>query len=355
MKTNKILFMVFASVAFAACSNEEDTAPVEIRFSNSLTAQAITRTDYTLTQDDKLAADQTVFAWVDENTTGTKTYTAVNGWQLTTGTSTNGTLTPYTDGTTSETNPQHVYYPTSGNNVWVYAVHGNMTGKSESGYSTITKGGVYPSSKVEFSVLTVQTSEPNYAVSDLLYIKKDCARQTAAHNLELQHCFSKIEVVLNPDEGMDNAVLKLDEVQSIKILNTKLTADVTFNQNSAAGTTPTIAVTGSVDGTNFNAISAKLTKGNMDLKYGTSGSQTGYCLGEAIIVPQSISASTTFFEVKLKDGGVLKAPLTTATTFVGGNKYIYNVKVGLTELNLTATIVGWGGGAAVTDESARMD
>lgn len=364
MKTKELLFLLLVTSILFACSNNEDEAPVEIKLASSLTIQPLTRSasEYAYTQNAYLADNQVLYAWVDENDPAVgSTFTSILGWQLT-ASSNNGTLT----GTTQ-------YYPASGKSVDVYAVHGTLA-TTLSGYSTITSGGAYPThteandnlDKVRFKVNTDQKSAGGYESSDLLYIKKNCVRQTSAHNLALAHQFSKIEVLLVAGDGITGVSDRenLLKTATVKILNTKLEADATFSK-SAANLTITPAGDAPAEANSYNAITARATgQSNDDGNYITIASNTptqeeGLLFAEAIIVPQEISDNTTFIQVELTDGGVLRAKIPNGTdgktTFTQGTKYIYKVTVSLTELKVQGTIASWAGGTTVEDATAKMD
>ena len=136
--------------------------------------------------------------------------------------------------------------------------------------------GYYPSSvtntSTSFAVQADQSSEANYKSSDLMYAhKENCARQSGAHALTFNHALSKIIVQVQSDGTIttEKAVVTLKNVKR----SATLSAGV-FSAVSGSASTVTMGTTSSNLSTTAQSLSA-------------------------IIVPQTIAASTQFIEVKL--------------------------------------------------------
>lgn len=329
-----LLLFAATALVLTACSNDKitsESAPeVEIRLSSSL--DVMTRATYSPTQATAIVDDEIVYAWVD-NPDDTQKYGA---WKLKASSS---NLDSYTSG-------EKKYYPaTSTGEVNIYALHGNLT---------FTGGDAYPTSAVSHSVETDQQTAGNYEESDLLYAKATgLTRTSSRQSLTFYHILSKVEVGLVPGEGAPDLT-----DATIEILGTYPTANVTFTKATAANayTATEIAVDNSGSTAAITMRRAQDASGVMTT--GASSTETNVkVFGEAIIIPQTITASTSiptnFIKLTLKDGGVLYAKLTANQTFAPYKKYIYKVTVGLTELTLKSTIVDWTIDGTVNDTPAE--
>ena len=323
MKADKFLLITLVSCMLTACGNDNEEKlmtddPVELKLSSGLDLQ--TRADYTFTQGSQIVAYEKVYAWVDEvQTSSVSEY--VQAWELTAGGS--GSLS----GTTK-------FYPTSGNNVNVYAVHGNFTAPT----------GSFPAS-LSHSVSTSQNTE--YAKSDLLFgYKTGCSRQTEAHQLTFTHLLSKIEVYLIAGTGMTDANLTN---ATVYIQNTLPTTTVSFNKTAA-----TIATISAATGT-ASDITAKMQY-QTDQQVTVSGSSKyAYAFGEAIIIPQWVNdthasggADVDFVKITLSGGGNYIAQVN--KEFEAGKKYTYYVTVNASGLTLSSTITNWTAGTTTPGE-----
>ena len=148
----KYLFFAAAALALASCSNDEnmpDNAndPVEIRLTSGLQVQ--TRATHNL--DTQLKNGEKVYVWVDDAGSGVTSPELYAKNELTVGESGN-----LSGGTA-------MYFPSTGNAVNIYAIHGNLTD-----YTT------FWGTQQTHTVATDQTSgdsKTGYATSDLVYCK----------------------------------------------------------------------------------------------------------------------------------------------------------------------------------------
>lgn len=314
----KYLFFAAATFALASCSNDENVLdntnePVEIRLTSGLQVQ--TRATHGL--DTKLKADEKVYVWVDDAGSG------VTSPEL----YAKNELTADASGNLSGGTP--MYFPSTGNAVNIYAIHGNLTD-----YTTFWE------TEQTHTVATDQTSgdsKTGYAVSDLVYCKKEnVGRTTQAVNLEFKHLLSKVEVVLVQGNGTPG-------IKKVEILNTKLQASFTPYKTSVC----TVTAAGEIADDTKNAIT--IDNGTTESE-NTSSNPT---LNEAIIVPQTITASTLLFRITTDNDGTLyyKVP-EDGVTFDGGKKYRYTITANLTGLTVTCSIEDWG---TTTDASGNAE
>ena len=63
--------------------------------------------------------------------------------------------------------------------------------------------------------------------------------------------------------------------------------------------------------------------------------------GSAIIPVQTVASGKQFIRVLLQTGGNLYYTLPQNATFQGGKVYTYNIKVNLTDLEVTSSITDW--------------
>lgn len=316
MKELKLIILAAALLSLGACSSDTDEraqAEVELRFSSTLDLH--TRAAYTKTQDTQILNGEKVYAWVDEaKTTGAVEY--IQAWALT------------ADGAGKLEGVKKLY-PVSGNPVNVYAIHGNFA---------TAPSGTFPTAALNHSVNATQTTDANYAASDLLYATgTNLARQTAAHPLAFSHLLSKIEVYLVAGTGTTDAEL---ETAQVTIQNTKPTASVTLSKTAA----PTIAASGTA-----TDITAKMqTQTDQTVTVSGGAPSPAHRFAEAIIVPQWVNttgasggADIDFIKITI---GTSSYTALINKQFEGGNRYTYNVVVNRSGIELTSTITQWSDG-----------
>ena len=246
------------------------------------------------TQDTELLEGQTVRAWISEND-GSHTAAIKNPIEYTVSNAT-GDLEPVSDATP-------FYYPVGVNTISIHAIH-------PSGYDSGEK----------FTVNLDQTTEANYAASDLCYSQPaDFTRSDVDANgrklLQMKHLLSKIVVNLTLDENVTGATLP----QAIKLhamTSTVMTypVDVATAANGYTGCTVS-------DASDLGAITMKQ---------------------EAIIPPQTIAAGVSFITFNVDGIGPMLYPLPAATTFESGKRYTYNIRVKNVGLAVTTSVNDWG-------------
>lgn len=282
----KVLSIRSLGVAFSlmaclsACSNVEnieqnDGQPVEIKLSSGVTPESRALTP---TQSTQIESGEIVYVWAENS--GTAYF---NAWSLT------------ADGSGKLTSTESKFYPKDRTAIDLYALHGNFTSAPTGVFQTVISG---------YSVLEDQSEKSNYAKSDLLYATKGAVSpQEAAVELVFKHLLSKIEINLIAGNGID-----LSQETSVKILNTKLKADVTLNKDVDA--TASVVLSSDNNATDIIPYQSSDADGN---KY-----------AEAIVIPQEVSG--TFVEVTV--GGTPYCYTIPTRTLQSGYKYILDLTVG---------------------------
>ncbi len=305
----KHLFFAAALFALAACNNDENlpgndpNAPVEICLAGGIEVQ--TRTTHNL--DTQLKNGEQVHVWVDDAETGDSSYP-------------NNILTVGDNGTL--TGGETMYFPETGNNVNIYAIHGNLEDWTNIWGESI----IHNVEQDQRSSVT--TAGEGYAVSDLVYAKStDVSRNgnPTIVNLTFRHLLSKIEVVLIEGQGNEGF---LTNISSLQVLNTRLKAGFTLDKATAADA---IKVTESGDATPIS----------LDTDISASLTATNRILNEAVIVPQEITQDTPFIRVELTEGATFIYKIKNTTTFESGKKYLYTITVRETGLEVTSSISDW--------------
>lgn len=309
MKKN-IAWVFLAALSLTACEKDADSGPVELRLTSGIEVQ--TKAGHSL--DEAFKAGDNVYVWVDdakdaqtevtkENLYVAKEMTVQSGGALT---------------------GDAMYFPQTGNKVNIYAFHH-------------AKVSVPPAFGISLTYLVEvdQTTEANYAKSDIAYAKAtNVARTTSAVSLNFYHLLSKVEVVLKEGSGDQNFLF---DISKMEILGTYQGASITLDK-----TTDPDKFTVST-GAAIEAISI-----DTDV---TAKDATTEVLNEAIIVPQTLNADTEFIRITLNSGGVFTYKLANETTFESGKKYKYTITVNQTGLSVATSITNWNNGESVNGDA----
>lgn len=351
MKHSKLFLYVMAGLLTVACSNDSDISngktakqqepPVEIKLGSYL--NAVTRA-YTATQGDVITTNETVYAWIDDAGSTTPSVAAseyVKGWTLAAGAK-SGTSQPLTSS-------NKYYFPNTGRNINIYAVHGNFNNAVTEGTTTWS---TFVTS-LTHSVETAQNTTGNYDKSDLFCAHLLDKSKTATLELPFKHVLSKVEVYLFRGTGVSAS--DLSTISSITLLGSELTGNVTLTKPT--NTTTEVASVTAATGNPGNITMKLQTDGSgVDMTTESAGltgfspaddDKKAYAYGEAIIIPQTIGDTTTptpadFISVNFLAGGALVAKV--AQAFTAGNRYTYFIVVNRTGLTLTATLTDWTSG-----------
>lgn len=296
--------MAATALILAGCSNDEngmDNDLVELRLTSGVTAQTRANAD---TQSTTISNGEVVSVWVDDARTTSPLYEAV---QLTA----NGS-----NGFTG----QVMYFPETGNNIDIYAVHGNFT-------SAFTSRSDFPNG-AEYKVEANQSATADYIKSDLLYAcEKGVARSVNPVRLNFYHMLSKLELAIKIGDGapglVNSGAVKLNDVMftgKFKPLTTATMSDQSQRADMLEAFGDACDMTlGQVTCDDFDAENVKYN--------------------EAILVPQDMEGKKLTFA--LKDGGTLTYTIPTGTTFESGKKYQYHITLDLTGITVTSSIEDW--------------
>ncbi len=301
-----VLLSVAAALMLAACSNDDQLPPEEtpIRLSAGLDVEAgtrgITDNSYTGTL---FSGGESVDVNIKETNNGTSASYGTGGWLTATiGDGGNGaTLSPV------------CYWPGSSAGIDIYGWYPASTVTT---YWTIARS--------VFKVPATQSGSTNHKAFDLMYATPesgtgdahqtvDSSTRASAINLQFHHKLAKLVVALKPkdanagvtDEDLKNATVTIGGV--------KTTADV-------------VPATGAVTASNT---AEPETLSVMANEAGT----TGY----ALIPAQTLLGKLT---VTLKAGGQMETTLDSFEVQEGKTNTL-NVKVSLTGITVTTTIVQW--------------
>lgn len=305
---NKNFFLsVAAALMLAACSNEDQLPPEEtpIRLSAGLDVAAgtrgITDNSYNTTV---FNGGETIDVNIVETNNGTSASYGTDGWL----TATIG------DGGNGATLSSACYWPGSGAGIDIYGW-----------YPASTATTYWTTARTVFKVPATQDGNTDHKAFDLMYATPASgtgdAHQTVASstrataiNLQFHHKLAKLVVALKPqetnagvtDEDLKNATVTIGDV--------KTTANVVpaTGEVTASNTAETLSVMADEAGT------------------------TGY----ALIPAQTLSGTLT---VTLKAGGRMTTTLSGFGGFavLAGQTNTLNVKVSLTDITVTTTIVQW--------------
>ena len=300
----KLVYAVAVSLVLAACSSDDQLRPeeTEIRLSTGLDVKAETRgiTDNSYT-DTSFSGGESVDVNIKETNNGTSASYGTDGWLTATiGASGNGaTLSPV------------CYWPGSGAGIDIYGW-----------YPASTATAYWTTARSVFKVPATQSGSTNHKAFDLMYATPASgtgdAHQTVAAsnralpiNLQFHHKLAKLVVALMPKD--DNAGVNENDLKNatVTIGDVKTTANV-------------VPATGEV--------TASTTAETLSVMADEAGT-TGY----ALIPAQTLSGTLT---VKLKAGGQMTTTLDNFEVQEGKTNTL-NVKVSLTDITVTTTIVQW--------------
>lgn len=331
------MMMAATALVLAGCSNDENegmnNGPVELRLTSGVTVQQ-TRA-FTATQSTTISENEVVSVWVDDagnqNVPETPLYKAV---QLT------------ADGNNNLTGDA-MYFPSTGNKINIYAIHGNFT-------TPFIKEDDFPTSGAEYQVEADQSSTANYTKSDLLYAyEKNVPRAgqtTTTKELTFYHMLSKLELAIQIGSGAP----KLADDNAVKL------NDVVLNGKFTPSTSTTATMSKQSDRANMLGTATTVNTDDMTLGQQTCKSfdPDEVFYNEAILVPQDMKGKKLTFA--LKGGGTLTYSIPEfegtpeAAVFESGKKYVYHITLELSGLTVTSEIKPWEEVGPITG-SATMD
>ena len=212
------LFLATALLGLAACNETENLSgydgQVELRFTSGINVQ--TRSSHGL--DTQLKDGETVHLWIDESKNRQQTIDQENLYENILLTKEGGVA-----GTLSGSTP--MYFPLTGNDVNIYALHTNAT----------WFGNTYPARSLTHTVAADQRSETDgYATSDLTYAKLTGVPRSGNPTpvaVQFRHLLSKVEVILKKGVGENDFLAGITKVE---ILNTLPQAQFTLDKEKPA-------------------------------------------------------------------------------------------------------------------------
>ena len=322
MKTRLMIVVAVAAMAVACHDGGEGPGggPEELRLTGAVKGEVVARG---AAAGEVIAAGEVVHAWVDEAVNPAVAH--VKAWRL------EADGTGGLDGTTC-------YFPENGNDVNIYAMHGNFNYVIEEGVMG------FPA-MLYCEVERMQAGEigvANRAKSDLLVaIERGVSRGrerdgVTTRELTFYHLLSKVEVALKASDEVGDLTGAVVSVGGT-VNRGYFMPDKEAVMENAAERGKMIAPDGSSIG--LITIDTRVT-GNFD-------GNTEY--GEAIAVP----GTGLFIRVDLKDGKVLF--YYSNVTLESGKKYRYNIYVGKERLELVSTsISAWETGTSDGGEAGMM-
>lgn len=298
MKTKAFLTLTATALILGACSNDNvvnELTPLAL----SSNVEVQTKADV---QDSQIRSGEIAYAWVD-NTSNAALYNC----------------NPLTaNGSGGFTATTSMFFPQTGGNVNIYAMHGNFSG-------SVNSGDAFPISK-SYRVFSDQTSDANIAKSDLIYaVKKDVAKTTQAVPLTFYHLLSKVQIAIKRGAGdpilASSGAVKLNGVYLEGYLMPSKTVDMT-SQPARLG-----------------LLSSSSASGNITLAQNLTTDFASPVYNEAVVIPQSLAGKK--LTVQLSGGGVLSYTFPAGTSLISGKKHIYHITLTLTNMTVESSIVSW--------------
>ncbi len=294
-----------ALLVLSACSKDENggmpDGRTELRLASGI--EAVTRGDV---QNDKIENDETVWAWVsDADKSGMEAalYNAVQ-------------LTAQAGGGLTGTTP--MYFPQTGNDVNIRALHGKFT-------ETFTEGTTTFPASVNFTVAEDQSGadNKNYVESDLLYAASDDVPRKGNPTtvpLTFYHMLSKLELKIKKSAEITDAITKVT-LDGVVVSGTFTPGDNLSTQEAREAMIAEGEQTGTM---------------TFSCAVWDEGTKT---TNDAIVVPQSVGGKTMTFT--LASGGKLVYTIPSDKKFESGKKHVYTVTLKGTGLSVESTIEPW--------------
>ncbi len=334
----RIIIMTITTAALMACSGNdsaEQTPQQEQPVAISLACGLEQTRAYTATQGSQIVGGRTVSVWGDEHIdkTSNSIHTGdvadyLKAWQLT------------TDGTGTLASTSTQYYPMTGNNLDLYALHGNFNNAATEGTTTW----VTFNTALTHTVVADQSAAGAYEQSDLLYaVKHNITKSSTAQQLEFKHMLSKVEVYLIKGSGLTVADIQGTKVE---ILGIQLTANLVLSKTSAAASTVTAAAPIATIKTLQQVGDETIQVPDPD-NPGSTFTEHAYGFAEAVLVPQyydtnhdGTGTGMSLLQVTLPNGTVMTTPAATYN-FQAGKRYVFNLTVSAREIRLRGEISNW--------------
>lgn len=309
-----------ALLIFASCGPEDSAAGNKNENEQTeLHLQAVMKqpvqTDDAEDQFATIAKGEKVHVWADI-AASTDTTPHFEAWELT------------ADGTGGFGTTGKQYFPSGGQALNLYALHGDFTSTEFTAGST-----PFPPTTLRHRVGKDQTAAGGYHRSDLIYaVKENVTPSGQAVKLTFYHLLAKVEVALTPGKGMEASDLSGAEVS---LLNMK--PDALFTPAKLTGEELK-------DRTKRAAMVAVADQENEPQAINLPASQNGM-YSAAVIAPQAVEGGD-FIEVRLAGGGEPRRHAIDKSAFESGKVYRYDMKVNSdasesTPLEVTCRVTDW--------------
>ena len=215
-----------------------------------------------------------------------------------------------------------MYYPASENPVNIYALKTN---------ATIT-GNTYPASALQHSVSTDQTALEDFVNSDLLYADATgITNDVEVVPLTFYHLLTKVQVAVTPAEG-----LVKEDIAGLELNGVQILAEYTLSKSVSSD---------AVEITPEGEIRTIVIGHDISDDFETPA------YNDAVIVPQTLDAGTSFIVVTLLDGTRLAYQLPGSTTFTAQTAYQYHITVKRDGMVVTTSVTDWLPGGIIEGEA----
>lgn len=327
MDMNKILTLIplAAALLLTACGSDStsDTqtdgdAAYPIKLQLSLDDQQASTTTTRARQSTILAANDTVYAWSDYNTTKDKWFGA---WRL------------IADGSNGLSSPDRVkYFPRDRSYIDFYAIHGKQHFDNDDNF---------PATGYTHTVSKNQIPDTAYLNSDLLYGSLwEVPRQTSTVRIPMYHMLSKVQVIIKSgSDALGDRYLQGATVQLVDVERSVTFTPAKVNQTDLADfdTRGNMLTLGTAKRDTVTLETAVAPNDNNGGNWRVSSSVNGDC----VIPPQKLMT----FIVTMPNYGVFKNMVLVADVnkeLKSGYKYTFHITISPAFLKLGhITITEW--------------
>lgn len=321
MKTSQYLLVALASIAFAACTNDNDpqsvdaVSPVEALFSGVLTDESSTSSAWTRAESGS------------EQETWSAPYLSIG----ISATSITGTNLPASL-VSRYANYYNLKYTTSSSDVTASFIPAADTIYFQSSNETVTFAAyspydsALPTSGTEKGILSVKADASTHNVTDYIWAQVEGAtykNNTVSFAFTHKQAKLRLNVALDESVSLPDATTKVPSVTIQKVKVAGIVSTGTFNTETGVSATATDATATDIVTTYDSS---------------TAASTHNY---EYILIPQTIAANGFILTVTTSDGNIYKKIFTSATTFSAGYVYTYNITARKYAVDVESTITAW--------------
>lgn len=186
-----------------------------------------------------------------------------------------------------------------------------------------------------WSVQSNQSQDEEYQKSDFLYASPTAIAYNGSKSLKFYHQTAKVIINLRFAETGNDA----SSIQSVSINN------VTLGGNFSAPVSDSNYGLKVTSTTNASITPKQLATANTNVNFGNSIITNAIASYEALVIPQTVAATTNFISITLKNGTTYYYKAVDGhNQLQAGKAHAYNITVKKTGLEVTAGITGWTGG-----------